>query len=137
MRSQREQYVEVINELDRVGQAPTAAELEPLCERTARLDDELTAVTDRGERHELDKLSREANTLLRNAYARGRIALDVADAARAREIHDALYPNHLSPHRLPTNNHPERGGPINAFALAARREREELERPGPWDGFDR
>jgi hypothetical protein len=133
MRSQREQYVEVIDELDRVGPAPTAAELQPLCERTARL----TTVTDRGERHELDKLSRQANTELRKAYARGRIALDVADAARAREIHDALYPSHLSPHRTPANDHPERSGPINAFALAARREREELERPGPWDGFDR
>ncbi|OBA65259.1 hypothetical protein A5780_15730 [Nocardia sp. 852002-20019_SCH5090214] len=137
MRSQREQYVEVIDELAHVGETPTATELKPLCEHTARLDDRLAEVTDRGERHELDKLSRQANTLLRRAYARGNFALDVADAARAREIHDALYPNHLSPHRTPANDRPERSGPINAFALAARREREELERPGPWDGFDR
>lgn len=135
MRSRREQYDEVIGKLARIAEPPTADSLQPLCERVADLDDERARVTDRDERSELDKRSELANTLLRGAYERGRIALDVADAARAREIHDALYPNHLSPHRSSTSALHNHSG-LNAFA-AAQLQRDELERPGPWDGFDR
>ena len=118
MHSRREQFGEAITKLKRLGEHPRTVQLDPLRERVEQLDHELTTVTDPDEHYTLSKLSQEANTLLSKAYERLEIDLNVARAAHDREIHDALHPTILSPH--------------SALAHWG-----ELDRPGPWDGFDR
>ena len=113
MQNRQVQFTELIDELGRLGDKPDPDVLTPLGDRLKQLDYELRSVTDKFERYDLGKLSQEAHTLLTAAYQRSVIALDFAEAAHEREIHDALHPNILSP-RMP--------------------EIEELEL---WDGFDR
>lgn len=105
MRSRREQFGDIIDTLKHLGAHPNATELDPLHDRVAQLDHRLLAITDRDEHDTLSKLSSEANSLLEAAYQRGGIARDVAHAARARQIHDALHPTILSPHQAPEVDH--------------------------------
>ncbi|QIS23556.1 hypothetical protein [Nocardia terpenica] len=97
MHSRRARFGDTIAEPKCLGDKPTAPKLDPLRERVEQLDHELKSVADRTEHYELSKLSTEANALLISAYQHGKIVLNVALAARTREIHDALHPTIFSP----------------------------------------
>ncbi|OBB34532.1 hypothetical protein [Nocardia sp. 852002-51244_SCH5132740] len=111
MQSRQVQFATLIDDLRRLGDRPDPDAIAPLEDRLKQLDHELRSVTDKFERYDLGKLSQEAHTRLSAAHQRSMIALDIAEAAHERTLHDALHPNILSP-QMP--------------------EREEL-----WDGFDR
>ncbi len=113
MRSRKVRFTELVDELGRLGDKPGPEAITALEDRLKQLDRELRSVTDKFERYDLGKLSLEAHTLLTAAHQRSVIALDIAESAHTRAVHDALHPNILSPQM---------------------REREELD---IWDGFDR
>lgn len=117
MRSPKVRFAELVDELGQLGDKPDPEAITSLEDRLKQLDHEVRSVTDKFERYDLGKLSLEAHTLLTAAHQRSVIALDIAEAAHERAVHDALHPNILSPQM---------------------REREDLEMELEiFDGFDR
>ncbi|MFI6959620.1 hypothetical protein ACIBJI_39915 [Nocardia sp. NPDC050408] len=93
-----ERFGGLIAELKRLDHRPAVKEVEQLQHHFEQLDHELTisAVTDE-RRYELSKLSRQAHALVTDARDRAERALDIAEAAHERQVHDALHPTITSP----------------------------------------
>ncbi|WP_107661117.1 hypothetical protein [Nocardia suismassiliense] len=104
MRSLEERFSDAITEVKRLGKEPGIEDVDVLRRVLDDLDHELrTTAHEPVERRELSKLSDQARGLLIHAHARARTALDIADAARRRELHALEHPTVLDPDPLPRN----------------------------------
>ncbi|MEV2221086.1 hypothetical protein AB0E01_14535 [Nocardia vinacea] len=94
MRSLEMRYRDLVEEVDRVDHAKVSADqLTELLRRLDQLDYELRTTVAHGLRREqLTRLSEVAAEKLSAREAQAKTARDVAQAAVARQVHDAQYP---------------------------------------------
>ncbi|WP_067475029.1 hypothetical protein [Nocardia amamiensis] len=128
MRSLESRIGDTIDDLKRLGHAPDTARIGEIQEHLAELVTEVRRTineVDDTRRYNLIQLSRQAHSLFVDARARAERAVNIADAARQREMHALAHPTVLDPDPLRDHTFPR-------SALA-----DVFEREHQWDGFDR
>lgn len=133
MRSLESRIEDTIDDVKQLGHAPDTARIAEIQEHLAELVDEvrrtITAVDDT-RKDNLIQLSRQAHSLFVDARDRAERAVNIAEAARQRELHALEHPTVLDPDP-PLKDHPFRGL-TGRSALA-----NVFDRDRAWDGLDR
>ncbi|WP_155980986.1 hypothetical protein [Nocardia sp. CNY236] len=132
MRSLEGRIGDTIDDLKQLGHAPNTERVAEIQEHLAGLVDEVRrTITEVGaaRRDNLIQLSRQAHSILVDARDRAERAVNIAGAARQRELHALEHPLVLDPDPL-LKDHAFRG-------LTGRSALADFDRDRGWDGFDR
>ncbi|MGY5209995.1 hypothetical protein [Nocardia gipuzkoensis] len=131
MRSLESRIGDTIDDLKQLGHAPDIGRVEEIQEQLAELVTEVRRTineidVDDTRRDTLIKLSRQAHSLFGDARGRAERAVNIAEAARERELHALEHPTVLDP------DPPQKDHQFPRSALA-----DVFDRDRGWDGFDR
>lgn len=130
MRSLEKRIGDTIDDLKQLGHAPDTGRIEEIQQHLAELVDEvhrtITEIDHAARSDSLLQLSRQAHSLFVDARNRAERAVNIAEAARRRELHALEHPTVLDP------DPPQKDHQFPRSALADFYDRDRV-----WDGFDR